>query len=234
MIFEKGSKSNPTGNLILYCKVIGENPVQPGGGVIASNVVVSFLKLGENYPVVTFPPIALADVEALRNLLEVNWDAYDIIQLPDFEMPEDPNEANAYIQMQMERFNQVVMKYVELCKKKQSSFVASPVENSTGDGVRDYLEALANLSLEFRKATGLAKEATQLKVDRLMESFSSKHPQYDLHNFRRALNLPGSRGEELVRLYLKKFNAISTENYEDASRIKRQIQEIETSFSSSL
>lgn len=232
MIFEKGSKANPTGNLILYCNVIGENPVQPGGGVIASNVVVSFLRLGENYPVVTFPPVALPTVEDLRNMLASNMDAYDIIKLPDFDMPESQEAANRYIQEQMDRFNQVVLRYVELCKKRNAKPRLFNPDQLHSQGVEGYLEALAELSLEYRKTSGLAKEATQLKVDRLVEHFSSEHPQYDVDNFRKALHFPGNAGEELIGLYLKKFNAISTENYEDAFMIKKQIEEIETSLPS--
>jgi hypothetical protein len=229
MIFEKGSTQNPTGNLILYCHVNGENPVQPGGRIIASNVVVSFLKLGDNYPVVTFPPVALPTMEDLKAIMNVNLDAYDIVRLPDFELPEEKEAQNRYIQDQMERFNQVVMRYVELCKGREKNPHKDIDENI--HGVEAYLEALADLSMELRKSSGLAREATQLKVDRLVNNFSSSHPQYDVENFRKALDLPGNQGDELIGLYLKKFTAISSENYEDASQFKKKIEEIETSLS---
>ncbi|WCL50605.1 hypothetical protein [Leptospira sp. GIMC2001] len=230
MIFEKGSKQNPTGNLILYFNVTGENPVQPGGKIIASNVVVSFLKLGDNFPVVTFPPVALPALEDLRNIIGINLDAYDIVKLPDFDLPENKEEANRYIQDQMERFNQYVMKYVEFCKAREKK----PMEISEKEihGVEGYLEALARLSMELRKSTGLAKEATMMRVDRIASNFSTSHPQYDVENFKRALQFPGHIGDELIGLYLKKFNAISIENYEDASDLKRRIEDIETSLSS--
>lgn len=232
--FERGSKDNPTGNLILYCNVIGENPVPPGGGIIASNVVVSALKVGDNFPVVTFPPVALPSVYELRAQLEPNIEAYDIIRLPDFELPEKQEEVNAYIQMQMERYNQVVLKYVEYCKKKHSSeskIFFQPVENLS---VNDYLELLTVLSSEYRVSDGKAKESVLNKLDQVVEKFSSQHPEYDLVNFKRALRLPGNQGEKLIHLYLQKFNAISTENYEDASKLKKEIEEIETSLSGSL
>lgn len=229
MIFEKGSKQNPTGNLVLYCHVIGENPVQPGGSIIASNVVVSFLKLGDNFPVVTFPPVALPKLEDLRNILDINLEAYDIVKLPDFELPDSKGSVNQYIQDQMDRFNQVVMRYVEFCKGREKRAPAISTTDLVSDGVNGYLEALANLSLEFRNSSGLAREATQLKVDRLVNSFSTDHPQYDVDNFKRALSFPGNQGEELIGLYLKKFNAISVENYEGASQLKKQIDQIETS-----
>jgi hypothetical protein len=230
MIFEKGSKQNPSGNLILYCNVNGENPVQPGGRIIASNVVVSFLKLGDNFPVVTFPPIALPSLDDLKKLIDINLEAYDIVRLPDFELPDNKEEANRYIQEQMERFNQVVMRYVDFCKAREKK----PVDTFDKEiqGVDGYLEALANLSMELRKSSGLAREATQLKVDRIVHKFSSSHPQYDVDNFKKALEFPGNQGDELIGLYLKKFNAISVENYEVASNLKRKITEIETTHPS--
>lgn len=224
MIFEKGSKNNPAGNLIVYCNVNGENPLQPGGRIIASNVVVSFLKIGDNFPVVTFPPVSLDSMDELRQIISENGDLYDVIKLPDFDMPENKEKANQYIQDRMENFNSLVMKYVDLCKNKERNSQAI-IE---GDGIRDYLDALAKLSLQFRKSSGLAREAARMKVDKLVDNFAVRHPQYDLENYKRALSYPGQKGEELAGLYLKKYTAISGEEYEKASVLKQQIQEMES------
>ena len=224
MIFEKGSKSNPAGNLIVYCNVNGENPLQPGGRIIASNVVVSFLKIGDNFPVVTFPPVSLDSMDDLRQIISENGDLYDVIKLPDFDMPENKEKANQYIQDRMENFNNLVMKYVDLCKNKERN----PPSMTEGEGIRDYLDALAKLSLQFRKSSGLAREAARMKVDKLVDNFAVRHPQYDLENYKRALSYPGQKGEELAGLYLKKYTAISGEEYEKASVLKQQIQEMES------
>ncbi len=223
MIFEKGSKSNPTGNLIVYCYVVGENPIQHGGRVIASNVVVSYLKIGDNFPVVTFPPVSFDSIEELRAVILENGDSYDIIHISDFEMPLEQEKANIYIQERMDQFNNLVMKYVDMCKSKEKN----PPPVFEGDGVKDYLDALAKLSMQYRKSQGIAREAAKLKVDRLLEKFSSNHPQYDLDNYKRVLAYPGQKGEDLAELYLRKYDAISGEKYEIASDLKQRIQEIE-------
>jgi len=224
--FERGQKANPTGNLIAYCHVQGENPIAPGGKLIASNVVVSFLKLGDNYPVVTFPPVALGSKEELLKILTHTIHLYDVVQLPDFQMPPGKEEANSYIQERMEQFNAMVMRYVEYCKAKEKRLAnGTHLKAASGD---DSLETLAHLSLEFRSSSGIAKEATKLKMDRFVDSFQISHPQLDVDNFRRALSFPGQLGDELVGLYIQKFNAIRMENYEGASDLRRRILAIES------
>lgn len=223
MNFERGSKNNPTGNLIAYCHVQGENPIAPGGKLIASNVVVSFLKLGENFPVVTFPPIALSSKEELLQILTHTIDLYDVVQLPEFRLPSGKDEGNAYIQERMEQFNSLVMRYVEFCKAKEVKDKKSGVTPVSDEP----LETLANLSIEFRNSSGIAREATKLKMDRLVNLFQSNYPQFDIENFRKALQFPGQLGDELIGLYIQKFHAIRSENYEGASDIKRRILAIE-------
>ncbi len=231
MNFERGSKPNPTGNLVAYCHVFGENPIAPGGKIIASNVVVSFLKIGENYPVVTFPPVALSSKDELLKILSDNIHLYDVVQLPDFQMPENKEQGNQYIQERMEQFNSMVMRYVEFCKAKEKKQSTQSVEKL--DGFNEPLETLANLSLEFRNTSGIAREATRLKMDRIVDYFHSNHPQLDIDNFKKALGYPGKLGDELVSLYIQKFNAIQIEKYEDASDLRRRILAIESMSPSS-
>jgi hypothetical protein len=227
MNLEKGSKSNPTGNLIVYCNVLGENPLSPGGKIIASNVVVSFLKLEDNFPVVTFPPISLGSYDELIQMLSEHMDNYDIAKLPDFELPQDKEKANSYIQSRMENFNSLVGKYVEFCKTREKSRSRQNVESELS-GVEGYLRELTKLSMEFRNSKGLTKEVHRFQVDKLLDQFSSKHPQYDLDNFRKALAVPGQKGEDLASLYISKFNAINDEDYETASILKKKIVDLET------
>ena len=222
MFLEKGSDKNPTGNLILYCYVKGENPFHPGYDVIASNVVVSFLKVNDNYPVVTFPPVSFKSINGLKSIVAEYGNIHDIVKLPDFIMPEGKDEGNRYIQERMEQYNSFVMRYVELCRNKEKK------TELVDDGVEAYLNALAGLSLEYRESKGLAKEAAKMKVDQLIFNFSTKYPQFDLENYKNAVLYPGKRGEELASLYIQKFNAISIENYEVASQIKKQIDKLES------
>lgn len=222
-MLEKGSKDRPTGNLIIYCHVIGENPFHPGLQVIASNVVVSFLKINENYPVVTFPPISFSTIEDLRKILFHNDDLYDLIKIPEFRMPEDKSLGQVYIQERMDQYNHFVMRYVELCKNRDKQ----PKPEVIIEGAKEYLEALTNLSTEFRTSTGLTKDTTQMKITGLIEKFSPVYPQFDLENYQRALFFSGQKGETLVQLYIQKFYAIQSEKYEKASDLKKQIIELE-------
>jgi hypothetical protein len=223
-MLEKGSKTNPTGNLIVYCYVIGENPFQPGCEIIASNVVVSFLKINDNFPVVTFPPISFPSIDELKKVIIPNESMYDMARLPDFRMPEDREAGNIYIQERMEQYNAFVMKYVELCKNKERNVM--PDFNLAG--VNDYLDELLKISMQFRSSTGLARDTVQQRIDKLIENFSVRYPQFDLENYKNALFYPGKKGDELASLYLKKFQAINDEKYEAASIIKRKILDLET------
>ncbi|EPG76160.1 hypothetical protein LEP1GSC058_0456 [Leptospira fainei serovar Hurstbridge str. BUT 6] len=226
MKFEKGSEKNPSGNLIVYCNVVGENPLYPGGKIIASNVVVSFLRIGENFPVVTFPPVSLDSYDDLKRIISDNYDKYDVVKIKDFEMPTEQEDSNSYIKERMDHFENVVIRYVELCKNREGN--SFPSNDKEPEGVRDYLDSLANLSLKVRRSSGIAREASLLHMEKLVENFAGKHPEFDLHNFRKALEMPGQTGEELIGLYLQKFNAISYERYEDASSLNKRIQQIES------
>ena len=224
-MLEKGSVSNPSGNLILYCKVIGENPFQAGCNVIASNVVVSFMKINENLPVVTFPPVSFPELTDLQKAIAANSEMYDIARLPDFILPDNKDHVNKYMQDRMEQYNSFVFRYVELCKNKEKS-KSVPV---LGDSADDFLSQLAETSKEFRSSNGLAKEIAKTRIERISQEMAGRFPQFDVHNFKHAIfAYPGPKGEELARLYLKKFHAIQEEAYEVASEIKIVINDLET------
>ncbi|MCP5501104.1 MAG: hypothetical protein H7A25_14445 [Leptospiraceae bacterium] len=223
MFLEKGSEKNPTGNLILYCYVIGENPFQSGCEIIASNVVVSYLKINDNFPVVTFPPVSFPGIEDLKKILIETGDIHDVARLPDFHMPEGKEEGNRYIQERMEQYNSVVMKYVEFCRNQDKK--TEPEFQS--ESFDQYMSSLARLSIQYRNSEGLAREAARMKVDRLVDKFAVRFPQLDLDNYMNAITYPGKKGDELASLYIKKFTAISEENYETAFLLKKQIEKLE-------
>lgn len=226
-MLEKGSTSNPTGNLIVYCRVIGENPFQSGCDIIASNVVVSFLKVNESLPVVTFPPVSYPGMEDLQKALAKNIDTYDIAKLPDFIMPEDAERSNRYLQERMEQYNSFVLKYVELCKNKDKDY-----KFITPDDLNQTMNILMEASLQYRNSEGLAREMAKLKIERLTHEISLKNPEFDLENYKNVIyTYQGAKGEELASLYVKKFKAIRFEEYEVASQLKRKILDLETNHS---
>lgn len=114
--FQKGNSDHPTGNMLVYCHVRGHNPVEPGGDLIVCNVVVSYVSARSNhFPVVIFPPTSLPGYDDLELLLELG-ENYDLIQLEDFEIPDD-QEEDAYVRERLDVFNRYVMEYVELCRE---------------------------------------------------------------------------------------------------------------------
>jgi hypothetical protein len=223
-MLEKGSTSNPTGNLILYCKVIGENPFQSGCDIIASNVVVSFLKVNESLPVVTFPPVSYPVLEDLQKALAKNIDTYDIAKLPDFIMPEDTERGNKYLQERMEQYNNFVLRYVEFCKNKDKG----EINYSKGDDLNQSLNILMEASIDYRNSKDLAKEIAKDKIEKLIQEISNKNPEFDLENYKNAIyTFNGPIGEELASLYVKKLKTIRFEEYEEASLLKRKILDLE-------
>lgn len=142
-------------------------------------------------------------------------------------MPENKELANQHIQERMEQFNSMVMRYVEFCKAKEKKTQTTSLTEHL-DQVSEPLETLASLSLEFRNTSGIAREATRLKMERIVDYFHNNHPTLDIDNFKKALSVPGKMGDELVGLYIQKFNAIQIENYETASDLRKRILEIES------
>ncbi|MCR9143310.1 MAG: hypothetical protein NXI24_13740 [bacterium] len=64
------------------------------------------------------------------------------------------------------------------------------------------------------------------ELNRVIHFIASNYPRYDIHNFQRILN----RGKpDLPKLYLQKFRAIYTEEYEQAAEIQSTIRRLEKS-----
>lgn len=223
-MLEKGNIDNPTGNLILYAKVIGENPFEPDHEYIASNVVVSFLKINNSLPVVTFPPVSFRTLEDLHKAIQVNSEAYDIARLPDFVLPSEKEKISKYLQERMDNFNAFIARYVERCKQKEENSSQRIFEND----FQGYFKELLETSVMYKNSSGLTKEIAKTRVDNLISEISLKFPTLDVENYKNAIfKYSGNVGDELATLYLKKFQAIYQENYEIASQIKKRIQELE-------
>lgn len=117
LYFERGDKKNPSGNLLIYTKIKGENPIEPGKQIFAANVYISILSQEENLPVVTFPPIPYKEKSEMMKHL-VNQDNIDIIKLDDFEFPLEIDEVDGYLTRQLEYFHEAVDEYVEIYSKR--------------------------------------------------------------------------------------------------------------------
>lgn len=253
--FVKGNAEEPTGNLIVYCYVNGRNPFHPGGKIILSNVVVSFLSARTNmFPVVVFPPVSLMTEDDLDQVLEIN-EFSDVMQLYDFEMPEGEEEGQNYVNERMSHFNQVVMEYVEYCR----GYIGARIRDD--DFLPEPQEFEADFTLEAPAAAGPERQAeenalstlpddeksTLENLERLMghaprnqedshfrnvvRHIEARYPKYDIRNFLRGLQVRQSVDAGLHSLYMKKFWAIYEENYEQAARIQGKINRLEKSLS---
>jgi len=208
--FAKGDALSPTGNLIVFCNVRGENPVDPGGSIIVSNVFVSFLSARKDtFPVVVFPPMSLESEDELDDLLCLNERA-DVLQVDDFEKPPDKS-MEEYIEDRMQEFNMVVVDYVELCRsyieKREKELKIAPVE-LTEEAVLARLDTI--------------KDLRHAQLDNYLTFLEANFSKYDAGNLRRALDSQPA-GSYLARLYIKKFQAIYQENYEHAARLQKRI-----------
>ena len=234
--FLKGNPDSPSGNLIVFCDVIGKNPINPDGKIIVSNVVVSFISASSNsYPVVIFPPDSLETREELDLLISLN-DSYDVIQLPDFELPDDQKES-VYLKERMEQLNQCVVEYVEFCRQYIEGFMEegvptrelpAPVSEKEAPTEKSALDALQAFLLQKDRRAPLEEIEGQFKD--AIHFLKINYPKYDVDKFAEVAYKPGRLAKNLARLYLEKYKAVFDEQYETAARLKNRIARLEHSF----
>ncbi len=234
--FIKGNSRSPTGNLLAYSVVDGYNPIEPGGKIIACNVMVSFVTAPSNhFPVVVFPPVYLKTAEELAELIHLQED-YDVLKLADFKAP-SKTSADEYIKKRLKKFNDVVIAYVEMCRDyiqyRMASFTPEMVTplltDEIGSSVTDessLLDILEGYIEKDRPVTAGNKD----KFRHIIQQIELHYPRYDIRNLERVLkSYAQGNNEELARLYIKKFRAIYAEEYEKAAAIQNHIRVIEES-----
>jgi len=233
--FVKGNSSAPSGNLIVFCNVVGLNPLQPDGKYIVCHVVVSFVSASQNnFPVVVFPPTSLMDSMELQKIIDLHPYS-DVVQLPDFEIPSGHDEKE-YMNDRLEQFNQGVIEYVEICR------------NSIQDRMKEKGDAPRLITLQTQSLPRPAqpprdeksslemlekvvKDESSMDMDTIISHFQTNYPKYDIQNLVKILELKNSP-PLLSGLYLKKFRAIFEENYEEAANLQNRIHILEKQLSS--
>lgn len=224
--FVRGDQSKPTGLLVAFAEVIGRNPIDPEGSIIAVHIAVSALSAQmSHYPVVVFPPSSYRDRKQLDQVLDFMGNV-DLVQIPAFSLPTDKPE-DEYFQQRMDDLNKIVQEYVDLFQK---SFLAMAQENG--------LE-LFNVDLDFfeddEQALDLGSSLNQLET--LLQSkadieqyrpiiryIRSHHPELDVWNFEQLVR---NSKHEIAELYIKKFRAIAEERYEAAAFFQNRIIDAE-------
>lgn len=223
--FIKGSKEQPSGNLIAWCRVFGTNPVQEGAEFIVCNIMVSFLDAHEqNFPVVVFPPIGADDSEDLNKLCNVRPD-YDIIQLPDFEIPDKMKEGE-YIEERLEDLNQIVVDYVEMCRDTYK-FDGTQITTKKGKSKRISRNSLISdeeKTLNRLEETLSSPDKSHHELPGVLNYIQKTYPRYDVQNLKKVLK---NRNPDLNELYIRKFRAIFHEEYEEAANLQKEIRELD-------
>ncbi len=239
--FVHGSRMCPSGNLLVYARTPGYNFLSPGCELIFCNVMVSFIADEDKFPVVAFPPKALAKERDIAKLVEIH-PHYDVIRIEDFEV-EPERDLGAYIHKRIRKFNAFIVEYVEMChdylykqsktqtKQMHSGLLlgqpshAAPLQNQDSD------EKLCLERLE-RYVFSKSNESLLPRLRNTIKLLSQNYPRYDSYNLARALGLAGEKQRKkknvkLAKLYIRKFQAIYHENYEEAAQLQRCIRDIE-------
>jgi hypothetical protein len=227
--FVKGDSQAPTGNLIAFCRVIGKNPFESDGTIIAVHVVVSNISARENsFPVVVFPPVSLKSEKELSRVIGFQG-RVDVIRLENFQIPSEDREQE-YMNERLEQFNDIVRDYVDLYQRYHERVgprVAEEIKLLTGP--------TENVVTEEGEEATLKKLQDLLKVGAGPADFSpviryieKNYPQYDISNFEKSIHQDRT---EIASLYIKKFFAIHEERYEAAALFQARIIQMESSHS---
>jgi hypothetical protein len=249
MKFEIGDSRKPRGNLIIYCNVVGDNPIEIDCKIIAANVFVSYLTQNDTLPVVTFPPVPVKDKFTLINKYK-GFQGFDLCRLDDFIFPENQEKTQEYIKKRLQDFHQIINDYVELCSqfliridkrfeklrnKELPLDSAKKVKTDKSDisvtwNVLDGIRYFETMTYNFRKSMDKGMSPWNQQKYQVFtqdwQNFVRENPQYDDQNLMKFIKIPGQTASEILNLYFEKFKAIYFENYEEANEIKVKIDRL--------
>lgn len=231
MKFEVGNPEEPTGNLVLYTNVLGQNPIEPGARIIAAHIVVSLIASPENIPAVTFPPLAFKEKDDLMAHLEL-IPAYDLYRMPDFQLPQEPDAAGDYINKRLDKVNDYVKEYVDICSTFMAEAGSKPrVRPPAPDNIPEALDYMEKLSRKVLNTFKYGQSDNELlkKFEEYISEFENSHPEYPIYRLNRLVTNPTREAEKLLHLNFEQYRAILFENYEKAEQIHRDIQAMEQS-----
>lgn len=122
MKYIKGNSKSPTGILVAFSEVKGENPIDPNAKILAVQVVVSPLSAHQyNYPVVVFPVSAFSDKNHFFKIVDFIGSC-DVIQLPDFQVPKNLSDEE-YLKERMKMLNEIIQSYVDNYQRKYANSI---------------------------------------------------------------------------------------------------------------
>lgn len=222
--FEFGDPKSPRGNCILYSAVYEDKHYFPDASWIASNIYVSYLPIKNNLPVVAFPPVQIENPEDIFSVARQH--DMDVLRIPDFRPPNEESEAKDYFKQKVEEFNDIVMAYVELCKRAEGKVSIEGTENGKKFGEDD----LQKLNLLEKRFVNSLKEEESASVDSILGPYANddllRDQRYDFQNLWSLYHDSDAEKEKIIHLFFEKFRAISKENYEKAESIQNSIDRL--------
>ncbi len=221
----RGNSENLIGNAVVYWDVEGENYLNPGSLIIASNFVISAIPLEDKLFTATFPPISFRDYDDfITHLVSVHC---DIIYGGKVKFPPREIDFKRFLKQETSKYNKIIEEYTDKYKLK---FDFDPGRLSE----KEQLYLLEDLSKKIRISVSKGKyingdsDSNPTKVLKIIKNLKNKYDKYDIDNFINFLYQPGKDMDNLTILYTKKFLAIYYEDYENAKNLSDRIKDIET------
>jgi hypothetical protein len=223
MELEFGDRENPTGNAIIYWRLKGNRKIFDDAEIVASNFVISPLQNKNETLMVNFPPVLLESQDELFAIVENN--NIDLIRGSDIVVPEEVNDFYKFYKKQIKKYNSILQEYLLAYKEKKRvnvSMMSLPQLINQADAIMRRIRRLV------RK--GSEQERIKEEIDKLREIqhyFDMEMKGFDLKGIIHILDRPSMTVDQLVDLYKQKFLAIFLEDYEKASALKSEIQDLE-------
>jgi hypothetical protein len=222
---EFGDSTHLTGNAFAYWQVEARSAESRSRKFVVSNFIVSPLLFNRHTIAATFPPVVYEDRDELFGLAERA--GIDVIRMEDVTISEEDFDFARFFKRQLGRFNDVVTLYSRLYTETLLS--GEPEKDAvTENDELAKLRQLSTLAEEARSAfienrnKALGRDMV-LKIRRIAHLLNSPNYKYDIENMIALLGIPDDRANRISGLYFHKFFAIHTEQYEEAERLKREI-----------
>jgi hypothetical protein len=216
--FEYGNEKSPKGNCFLYSAVLNDKFYFPGAKWIASNVYVSYLHLNDKLPVVAFPPVVIDS--PLKVFQIAKYQNMDVLRIPDFSPPQDTKSARKYFQSRVDEFNEIVMKYVDLCGAQKMEL--EEILDIQDDGQKlNKIEKRFIQSMPHKNHSSLESILGPFLNDKLVQD-----NRFDFQNLWALYLEMEPNQSNIVHLFFEKYRAVLDENYEKAGIIQVKINDL--------
>lgn len=225
---EYGNPDHLTGNAFTYWHIRAVSEDEVLDKFVVTNFMVSPLLFNRHTIAATFPPLIFDSKEEFFEI--ARHASIDIIKMEEVTIPREGFNFSRFFKKELSRFNKVVTHYSVLYTQLINEERDEDVEEEAADEISQ-LNRLSSLAQEAHEAFTIAHNKAQardtvIKMRRIAHALNAPNFKYDIENLIALLSVSDERVEELSRLYYRKFLAISGEQYEDAEKLKRKIDQI--------